>query len=98
MKQFSERVKEEYVYIAETDHIMLRPLPNLATPTVPAAFNFGYMVAWGQVIRSLSAPDLALTRRSLATHTQHLHLLKLQLVSFVLAVKDCEQICARSGW
>ena len=45
---FRERVVEEYVYIAETDHVLLRPLPNLATPTVPAGFNFGYMVAWGQ--------------------------------------------------
>ena len=27
---------------------MLRPLPNLATPTTPAGFNFGYMVAAGQ--------------------------------------------------
>ena len=36
------------VYIAETDHLMLRPLPNLATPTTPAGFNFGYMVAAGQ--------------------------------------------------
>ena len=39
---------EQYVYIAETDHLMLRPLPNLATRHVPAGFNFGYMVAWGQ--------------------------------------------------
>lgn len=45
---FLERIVEEYIYIAETDHILLRPLPNLATETVPAAFNFGYMVAWGQ--------------------------------------------------
>merc|ERR1712185_500748 len=46
--KFVERIVEEYVYIAETDHILLRPLPNLATDKVPAAFNFGYMVAWGQ--------------------------------------------------
>ena len=46
--EFHKRIVEDYVYIAETDHIMLRPLPNLATATVPAAFNFGYMVAWGQ--------------------------------------------------
>ena len=46
--QFAARVTEEYVYIAETDHLMLRPLPNLATRHVPAGFNFGYMVAWGQ--------------------------------------------------
>lgn len=45
---FRKVVTEDYVYIAETDHVLLRPLPNLATETVPAAFNFGYMVAWGQ--------------------------------------------------
>ena len=32
--QFAARVTEEYVYIAETDHLMLRPLPNLATRCV----------------------------------------------------------------
>ena len=54
MKQFvahpawKERILEDYVYIAETDHVLLRPLPNLATADTPAAFNFGYMVAWGQ--------------------------------------------------
>jgi len=46
--KFMERIVEEYVYIAETDHILLRPLPNLATASTPAAFNFGYMVPWGQ--------------------------------------------------
>ena len=53
MKQFVDHpkfkaIEEEYIYIAETDHVLLRPMPNLATPDVPAAFNFGYMVAWGQ--------------------------------------------------
>ena len=60
---FRKTVKEEYVYIAETDHILLRPLPNLATRTTPAAFHFGYMVADGQVrhptARDPSAGDLA---------------------------------------
>lgn len=37
-----------YAFVAETDHILLRPLPNLATATVPAAFHFGYMIADGQ--------------------------------------------------
>ena len=49
--QFSDARVSSYalqVYIAETDHLMLRPLPNLATPTTPAGFNFGYMVAAGQ--------------------------------------------------
>ena len=39
------RIKEEYVYIAETDHVLMRPLPNLATPTEAAAHAFGYMHA-----------------------------------------------------
>ena len=39
--EFKKRIVEDYVYIAETDHVLLRPLPNLATETVPAAFNFG---------------------------------------------------------
>ena len=46
--QFSETPSPPQVYIAETDHLMLRPMPNLATPTTPAGFNFGYMVAAGQ--------------------------------------------------
>jgi hypothetical protein len=46
--EFERRVVEDYVYIAETDHILLRPLPNLASETMPVGFNFGYMVAWGQ--------------------------------------------------
>lgn len=36
-------VAEEYIMIAETDHVWLQPLRNLATPTVPYAFHFGYM-------------------------------------------------------
>ena len=46
--QFFETPSPLQVYIAETDHLMLRPMPNLATPTTPAGFNFGYMVAAGQ--------------------------------------------------
>ena len=34
---------EAYVYIAETDHVLMRPLPNLATEEKAAAFSFGYM-------------------------------------------------------
>lgn len=37
-----------YLFIAETDHLFLRPMPNLATEHTPAAFHFGYMVADGQ--------------------------------------------------
>ena len=38
-----ERIPERFVYIAETDHVLMRPLPNLATESTPAAFSFGYM-------------------------------------------------------
>ena len=37
------RIPEDYVYIAETDHVFMKPLQNLATPTTPVAFGFGYM-------------------------------------------------------
>ena len=31
--------------IAETDHVFMKPLPNLASPTEAAAHSFGYMHA-----------------------------------------------------
>eukprot|EP01062_Namystynia_karyoxenos_P045786 TRINITY_DN34110_c0_g1_i1.p1 TRINITY_DN34110_c0_g1~~TRINITY_DN34110_c0_g1_i1.p1 ORF type:complete len:574 (+),score=154.18 TRINITY_DN34110_c0_g1_i1:49-1770(+) len=37
------KVKEEYIFIAETDHLFTRPMPNLATPETPVAYKFGYM-------------------------------------------------------
>lgn len=36
-------IVESYVLIAETDHVLLRPLPNLASEVEPAAYHFGYM-------------------------------------------------------
>ncbi|CAM6111974.1 unnamed protein product [Calypogeia fissa] len=36
-------IEEEYVMMAEPDHIFLRPLPNLATDDLPAAFPFFYI-------------------------------------------------------
>mmetsp|Transcript_45882 Transcript_45882/g.153100 ORF Transcript_45882/g.153100 Transcript_45882/m.153100 type:complete len:227 (+) Transcript_45882:1003-1683(+) len=38
-------VPEDYVYIAETDHLLLRDLPNRATPALNVAFFFPYMSA-----------------------------------------------------
>ena len=40
-----ERLPEEFIYIAETDHVLMKPLPNLATEKKAAAFAFGYMHA-----------------------------------------------------
>ncbi|KAH9602796.1 hypothetical protein KSS87_023253 [Heliosperma pusillum] len=36
-------IEEEYVLMAEPDHIFLRPLPNLAIGGLPAAFPFFYI-------------------------------------------------------
>ncbi|KAL1508604.1 hypothetical protein AB1Y20_004701 [Prymnesium parvum] len=41
--EFSERIKEDYVYIAETDHLLLKDIPNRATPELNVAFFFPYM-------------------------------------------------------
>ena len=38
-----DAIDEEYVFISETDHIFMQPLPNLATPEQPVAFHFSYM-------------------------------------------------------
>ena len=40
---WKERVTEQYVYVAETDHILLQPLPNRATLGSPMAYVFNYM-------------------------------------------------------
>jgi len=40
-----ERIKEEYVMVAETDHVYMKPIPNLASATEAAAHSFGYMHA-----------------------------------------------------
>ena len=39
------RVKEDYILIAETDHVLMKYLPNLASPGRAAAHSFGYMHA-----------------------------------------------------
>ena len=38
-----KRITEDYIFIAETDHLFTLPIPNMATPTRPRAFHFGYM-------------------------------------------------------
>ena len=43
MPEFAQRVTESYVYIAETDHLLLRDIPNRATPKLNVAFFFPYM-------------------------------------------------------
>eukprot|EP00976_Prorocentrum_cordatum_P105208 1194186-Prorocentrum_minimum.AAC.2 len=48
------RIPEEYVFIAETDHVLFKDIPNLATETMPAGYKFGYMMkntAFDQIIK-----------------------------------------------
>ena len=34
---------QDYIFIAETDHVLFQDIPNLATETMPAGYKFGYM-------------------------------------------------------
>mmetsp|Transcript_28537 Transcript_28537/g.66848 ORF Transcript_28537/g.66848 Transcript_28537/m.66848 type:complete len:586 (-) Transcript_28537:326-2083(-) len=36
-------IKEEYIYVAETDHILMHAIPNTASRGSPMAYVFGYM-------------------------------------------------------
>lgn len=40
---WSTRLAEDYLFIMETDHLLLRAPPNTATPASPVAFGFYYM-------------------------------------------------------
>ena len=53
---WAERVKEQYVYIAETDHLILQDIPNRATPSLNVAFFFPYM-------SPVPAPQAAVVKR-----------------------------------
>lgn len=43
--EFQKRIVEDYVIIAETDHLYQRALPNRATEARPVGYKFGYMNA-----------------------------------------------------
>jgi hypothetical protein len=36
-------IEEDYLFLTEPDHLLLRPIPNHATPTTPLGFGFYYM-------------------------------------------------------
>ncbi|QDZ18669.1 hypothetical protein HOP50_02g11720 [Chloropicon primus] len=38
-----EQLDEDFVFIAETDHVFMRPIENLATAKTPVAYPFSYM-------------------------------------------------------
>lgn len=37
------KIEEEYILMAEPDHVLVKPLPNLATEFMPAAYAFFYI-------------------------------------------------------
>ena len=41
---FRERIPEDYILLIETDHMMMKPLDNSATPELPIGFGFYYML------------------------------------------------------
>ena len=43
LADWRSKIPENYVYIAETDHLLLRDIPNRATPELNVAFFFPYM-------------------------------------------------------
>ena len=100
------RIREEYVYIAETDHVLMRPLPNLASRAKAAAFGFGYMHASGSVQRfiDLVAPGTSWRQvqpvgpSPLLIHADDLRRLTPRWLNFSLALKLDKAADARFGW
>ena len=43
-EHFRDRIPEEYILVIETDHMMMKPLENSATPELPIGFGFYYML------------------------------------------------------
>lgn len=43
LREKYDSIPEDYLFIGETDHVLMKPIPNLATETTPVAFDFGYM-------------------------------------------------------
>ena len=44
MEMEDNGIEEDYIMMIENDHFFLKPVPNWATPTRPAAYPFHYMV------------------------------------------------------
>jgi len=43
-EHFKSHIEEEYVLVIETDHMMMKVLPNTAEPDLPIGFGFYYML------------------------------------------------------
>ena len=63
------QITEEYVLIAETDHVFLSAPPNRATPQSPACFPFGYMNAKAAELRPILMEDFVAAQQTLRVST-----------------------------
>ena len=70
LRQFLEhpayaRIPESYLFIVETDHLLLRPPPNRATEGTPVGFGFYYMIGTDPklrpVVEKFVAPGISAT-------------------------------------
>ena len=43
-EHFRSKIDEEYIFIIETDHMIMLPPENIATPSQPVGFGFYYML------------------------------------------------------
>ena len=44
-EHFRSRIEEDYIFVIETDHMIMKPPENVATPDRPVGFGFYYMLA-----------------------------------------------------
>ena len=81
--EFARRVVEEYIFIGETDHVLLRPMPNLATSTIPAAHRFSYMRVSPLNLKILERLFPGLSGRAQPTGPSPIIIHKVQLAKLV---------------
>ena len=63
-EHFANRIEEEYIFVIETDHMMMRPFENIATPDKPVGCARAGQMAH---TRTASALPLSLTRCVIAS-------------------------------
>jgi len=102
-----EQLVAPYVFLLETDHVFTRPLPNLATATMPVAWDFGYMHANPSQNRIIQKywPDGDHSKLDpvgpspLLIHTRQLEQLTERWLSFSLGLRSTNEAEAvMQGW
>jgi hypothetical protein len=89
------RIPEDYVFIAETDHLLFKDLPNLATESMPAGYKFGYMMknpGFENIIRR-QWPEV----QNIATAMEYYNLLNTLLSTKYSLKPSRDDLCERYG-